>query len=168
MRPTTALSASTTQSSSFHWPEGREAEARFRISSESRRIISSTLCVRPPVAVRDTIYVSSGLAGLLRDGHYHRECPMKALAISLVAGAALCSLMSVPASAMPMSNLAAAASDLALGQSVRYVRHPYRYRLSRSSYYAYRAGYYGSGGGYPGYARDCYGRGFGPGSPCYP
>jgi hypothetical protein len=80
---------------------------------------------------------------------------MKALAISMVAGAALCSLMSVPASAMPTSNLAAAASDLALGQSVRYVRHPYRYRLSRSSYYAYGAAY-------------CYGRGYGPGSPCYP
>jgi glc operon protein GlcG len=48
---------------------------------------------------------------------------MKARAISMVAGAALCSVMSVPASAMPMSNLAAAASDLALGQSVRYVRH---------------------------------------------
>ena len=93
---------------------------------------------------------------------------MKALAISMVAGAALCSLISVPASAMPMSNLAAAASDLALHQRVRYVRHPYRYRLSRSSYYAYGAGYYGYRGGYPGYARDCYGYGFGPGSPCYP
>ena len=95
---------------------------------------------------------------------------MKALAISMVAGAALCSLISVPASAMPMSNLAAAASDLVLGQSVRYVRHPYRYRSSRSSYYAYGAGYYGYGygAGFPGYARDCYGRGFGPGSPCYP
>ena len=91
---------------------------------------------------------------------------MKALAISMVAGAALCSLMSVPASAMPMSNLAAAASDLALGQSVRYVRHPDR--LRRSSNYAYGAGYYGYRGGYLGYARDCYGRGFGPGSPCYP
>jgi hypothetical protein len=93
---------------------------------------------------------------------------MKTLAISMVAGAALCSLMSVPAAAMPMSNLAATASDLALGQSVRYVRHPYRHRLSRSSYYAYGAGYYGYRAGYPGYARDCYGRGFGPGSPCYP
>ena len=93
---------------------------------------------------------------------------MKALAISMVAGAALCSLMSVPAAAMPMSNLAAAASDLALHQRVRYVRHPYRYRSSRSSYYAYGAGYYGYRAGYPGYARDCYGRGFGPGSPCYP
>ena len=62
---------------------------------------------------------------------------MKALAISMVAGAALCSLVSVPALAMPMSNLAAA--DLALGQSVRYVRHHYRYRLGRSSYYAYGA-----------------------------
>jgi hypothetical protein len=62
---------------------------------------------------------------------------MKALAISMVAGAALCS--AVPALAMPMSNLAAAASDLALGQSVRYVHHHYRYRLGRSSYYAYGA-----------------------------
>src|SRR5262249_38406431 len=58
---------------------GAGSRGALRISSESRRIISSTLCVRPPVAVRDTIYVSSGLAGLLRDGHYHRECPMKAL-----------------------------------------------------------------------------------------
>ena len=40
---------------------------------------------------------------------------------------------------MPVSNLAAAASDLALGQSVRYVHHHYRYRLGRSSYYAYGA-----------------------------
>ena len=62
---------------------------------------------------------------------------MKALAISMVAGAALCSLISVPALAMPMSNLAAA--DLALGQSVRYLHHHYRYRLGRSSYYAYGA-----------------------------
>jgi hypothetical protein len=84
------------------------------------------------VAVRDTIHASSGLAGLLR------ECPMKALAISMVAGAALCSV-SVPASAMPMNNLAAAASDLALGQSVRYVHRHYRYRLGRGSYYAYGA-----------------------------
>jgi hypothetical protein len=53
---------------------------------------------------------------------------MKALAISMLAGAALCSLISVPALAMPMSNLAASASDLGLGQSVRYLR--------RSSYYA--------------------------------
>src|SRR5215471_20161852 len=71
--------------------------------------------------------------------HHNRECPMKALAISMVAGAALCSLVSVPALAMPLSNLAAAASDLALGQSVRYLHHHYRYRLGRSSYYAYGA-----------------------------
>ena len=64
---------------------------------------------------------------------------MKALTISVVAGAALCSLVSVPALAMPLSNLAAAASDLALGQSVRYLHHHYRYRLGRSSYYAYGA-----------------------------
>src|SRR5262249_9235931 len=87
---------------------------------------------RLAVAVGDTIHASSGLAGLLR------ECPMKALAISMVAGAALCSLVSMPASAMPMSNLAATASDLALGQSVRYVHH-HRYRLGRGGYYAYGA-----------------------------
>jgi len=61
---------------------------------------------------------------------------VKALTISLVAGAALCGVMSTPASAMPISNLAAAASDLALGQSVRYVCNGYR------SYYGY---------GYPAY-----------------
>ena len=61
---------------------------------------------------------------------------MKALTISLVAGAALCGVMSTPTSAMPISNLAAAASDLALGQSVRYVCNGYR------SYYGY---------GYPAY-----------------
>ena len=95
---------------------------------------------------------------------------MKALAISMVAGAALCSAISVPASAVPMSNLAAAASDLALSQSVRDVRHPYRYRLSRGSYNAYGAasGYRGGYYGYPGYARDCSGYGYGPNSPCYP
>jgi hypothetical protein len=70
---------------------------------------------------------------------------MKALAISLVAGAALCSVMSVPASAMPKSNLATAASDLALGQSVRYVRH-----------------HYGNGTGCYGFAPSS------PSSPCYP
>jgi hypothetical protein len=53
---------------------------------------------------------------------------VKALAISLVVGASLCGIMSAPASTMPMSNLAVAASDLALGQSVRY-RHQHRYRL---------------------------------------
>ena len=99
---------------------------------------------------------------------------MKALAISMVAGAALCSVMAAPASAVPMSNLAAAASDLVLSQSVRDIRHPYRYRLSRSSYYAYGSAYGYQGGygypgyGYPGYARDCYGYGTGPSSPCYP
>src|SRR6516225_4987485 len=87
------------------------------------------------IAVRDTIHASSGLAGLLRDGHYQEgvshESPRHQF--SMVAGAALCSLVSAPALAMPMSNLAAAASDLALGQSVRYVHHHYRYRLGRSS-----------------------------------
>ena len=77
---------------------------------------------------------------------------MKALAISLVAGAALCSVMSAPAATMPMSNLAVAASDLALGQSVRY-RHRYRLRNYYSGpYYGYGAGGYGYGAyGYGGY-----------------
>ena len=80
---------------------------------------------------------------------------MKALTISLVAGAALCGVMSTPTSAMPISNLAAAASDLALGQSVRYYRrHGYGYR----SYYRYRPSYYSYGYrsyygyGYPAYS----------------
>jgi len=86
---------------------------------------------------------------------------MKVLTISLVAGAALYSVMFVPASAMPMTNLAAAASDLALGQSVRYSHRSHRYRLhSPTGYYGYGAGYYGYGAG-------CYG-GYGPSSPCYP
>ena len=67
---------------------------------------------------------------------------MKALAISLVVGAALCGIMSAPASTMPMSNLAVAASDLALGQSVRYYRrHGYGHR----SYYRYGPSYYSYG-----------------------
>ena len=74
---------------------------------------------------------------------------MKALAISMAA-AALCSVMAVPASAIPMSNLAAAASDLAPTQSVRYVRNR------------------DSSNGNAGDAANCYGYGFGPSSPCYP
>jgi hypothetical protein len=79
---------------------------------------------------------------------------MKALAISFVAGAALCSAVAAPASAIPMSNLAAAAEHLAPGEPVRYVRNHYRYRQS------FR--------GYPGYDANCYGYGYGPSSPCYP
>jgi len=74
---------------------------------------------------------------------------VKALAISLVAGVALCGIMSAPAWAMPMSNLASAASDLTLGQSVRYVCN--RYRCPWRPNYSYR-GYYG----------------YGPSSPLYP
>ena len=87
---------------------------------------------------------------------------MKALSIGLVAGAALCGIMSAPASAMPMSNLAAAASDLALSQSVRYVCNRYRCRWRPISYrgyrYGYRPSYYGYGPGV----------GYGPSSPHYP
>jgi hypothetical protein len=82
---------------------------------------------------------------------------MKALAISFVAGVALCSAAAAPASAIPvsnMSNLAAASEHLALGETVRYVRNHYRYRQS------FR--------GYPGYDANCYGYGYGPSSPCYP
>jgi len=96
---------------------------------------------------------------------------MKPLAISMVVGAALCSVMSVPASAVPMSNLAAAASDLALGQSVRYGRYHHRYRLHRyGGYYGYRPSYYGGYGAsyYGGYGPSYYGRGYGPSSPFYP
>ena len=83
---------------------------------------------------------------------------MKALALSFVAGAALCSAVAAPASAVPMSNmsnLAAAAEHLAPGEAVRYVRNHYRYRQSFRGYY-------------PGYDANCYGYGYGPSSPCYP
>jgi len=75
--------------------------------------------------------------------------PVKALTIGLVAGAALHGIMSTPASAMPMGNLAAAASDLALGQSVRHVcnRH-YGYYALRSEPGFYRRPYYGYYRGY--------------------
>ena len=74
---------------------------------------------------------------------------MKALAIGLIAGTALCGVMSVPASAMPMDNLAAAASDLALGQSARYVCNRYRCRWRPN--YAYRPLGYGYGPSYYSY-----------------
>src|SRR5262249_5092223 len=89
---------------------------------------------------------------------------MKALAIGLVAGTALCGVMSVPASAMPMDNLAAAASDLALGQSARYVCNRYRCRW-RPNYayrplrYGYGPSYYSHGHSYNSYAPRYYGRG---------
>jgi hypothetical protein len=78
---------------------------------------------------------------------------MKTLAITIVAGSALCSAMAVPALAIPMSNLAAAASDLAPAQSVRYIRNHYRHRDSSR--------------GYPGHTANCR-YGYGPSSPCYP
>jgi hypothetical protein len=96
---------------------------------------------------------------------------MKALAISMVVGAALYGVISVPASALPMTNLAAEASDLAIGQSVRYNRYHHRYRHYgyRASYYGgYGASYYGGyGPSYYGY-RPSYGIGYGPSSPFYP
>jgi hypothetical protein len=85
---------------------------------------------------------------------------MRALAIGLVAGAALCGAASAPASAMPMGDLATAASDLALGQSVRYVCHRSRCRWRPN--YVYRpGGYYGYGPSYygPSYAPSYYGSG---------
>lgn len=92
---------------------------------------------------------------------------MKALSIGLVAGAALCGVMSAPASAMPISNLAAAASDLALGQSVRYVCNRYRcwwrpnYAYRPRAYYGYGPSYYSYGPSYYSYAPSYYG--YGPG-----
>ena len=91
---------------------------------------------------------------------------MRALAIGLVAGAAFCGVASSPASAMPMGNLATAASDLALGQHVRYVCNRYRCRWRPN--YAYRpGGYYGYGPSYyrPSYAPSYYG--YGPGGSGY-
>jgi hypothetical protein len=52
-----------------------------------------------------------------------------------------------------MSNLAAAASNFAPNESVRYVHKHYRYRDSSR--------------GYSGYAADCR-YGYGPSSRCYP
>jgi hypothetical protein len=80
---------------------------------------------------------------------------VKALVI-LTAAAALSGVMSAPVSAMPTTNLVAAASDLALAQSVR--RYP-RYRLHSvycgypAGYYAYRAAYY--------YSQSCFAYGVG-------
>ena len=87
---------------------------------------------------------------------------MRALAIGLVAGAAFCGVASAPASAMPMDNLAAAASDLALGQSARYLCHRSRCRWRPN--YTYRpGGYYGSSyaPSYYGYGPGGYGYGLG-------
>ena len=94
---------------------------------------------------------------------------MKALSIGLVAGAALCGVMSAPASAMPISNLAAAASDLALGQSARYVcnrsrcrwrpNYVYRPQAYGPSYYSYGPSYYSYGPSY--YAPSYFGYGGG-------
>jgi hypothetical protein len=98
---------------------------------------------------------------------------VKALSIGFVAGAALCGVISAPASAMPISNLAAAASDLVLGQSARYVCHRsrcrwqpnyvYRPQAYGPSYYSYGPSYYapsyfGYGGGSGLYGGGLYGR----------
>jgi hypothetical protein len=88
---------------------------------------------------------------------------VRALAIGLVAGAALCGVASAPASAMPMGNLATAVSDLALGQNVRYVCNRYRCRWRPNS--AYRpGGYYGNGPSYdrPSYGPSYYGPSYAP------
>src|ERR1700730_3043563 len=61
---------------------------------------------------------------------------------------------------MPMGNLATAASDLALGQNVRYVCNRFRcrwrpnYAYRPGGYYGYRPSYYG-----PSYAPSYYGSG---------
>jgi hypothetical protein len=90
---------------------------------------------------------------------------VNALSIGLVAGAALCGIMSVPASAMPITNLAAAASDLALSQSVRYVCNRSRCRWQPNyvyrpqAYYGYGPSYYSYGPSY--YAPSYFGYGGG-------
>jgi len=91
---------------------------------------------------------------------------VKALVISMIAGVALCSLMSVPALARP--NLGAAASNRPLGQNVHDYRRYYGYR----SYYShgYRPSYY-SYGYRPSYYSYSYRPsyyGYGPSFPRYP
>src|SRR5260221_11756508 len=67
---------------------------------------------------------------------------------------------------MPMGNLATAASDLALGQGVRYVCN--RYRCWRRPNYAYRpGGYYGYGPSYYGPSCGPSYYGYGPGGSGY-
>src|SRR5262245_18205680 len=91
---------------------------------------------------------------------------MKALAIGLVAGTALCGVLSAPASAMPMDNLAAAASDLACGQSAHCVCNRYRcwwrpnYSYRPFGYYGYGPSYYSYGSSYYSYAPSHYGLGW--------
>jgi len=79
---------------------------------------------------------------------------MKALAISLAAGAALCASPCMPASAMPAAKLTAAASELALDQSVRWVCG------RRGRWVGYGQGWYGVYGPawYGGYGPGLYGR----------
>jgi hypothetical protein len=83
---------------------------------------------------------------------------MKALAISLAVGASLCASPCMPASAMPVAKLTAAASELALDQSVRWVcgrRGRCRWRPDDYrpwAYSGYRPGWYG------GYGPGLYGR----------
>jgi hypothetical protein len=87
---------------------------------------------------------------------------VNALSIGLVAGAALYGVMSVPASAMPITNLAAAASDLALSQSVRYVCNRSRCRWQPNyvyrpqAYYSYGPSYYSYGPSYYSYGPSYY------------
>jgi hypothetical protein len=78
---------------------------------------------------------------------------VKALAISLVAGAALF-VVSTLASAMPVANLAPAGSELSLHQSVRWVCGPFRCWW-RPGYYR-RWGYYRPYGYYGYYRRPYY------------
>ena len=70
---------------------------------------------------------------------------------------------------MPISNLAAAASDLALSQSVRYVCHRSRcrwrpnYVYRPQAYYGYGPSYYSYGPSYYSYAPSYFGYGGGSG-----
>jgi hypothetical protein len=73
---------------------------------------------------------------------------MKALAITLLAGAAVLSAMAAPASALPNSNLMGAATDVAPKQDVRAARHR---TWDQGGWYGYRGG------------ANCYG--YGPNSP---
>jgi hypothetical protein len=94
---------------------------------------------------------------------------MKALAISLAAGAALCASPCMPASAMPAAKLTAAASELALDQSVRWVcgrrgRCRLRPDYDRPRVYSgYRPGWVGYGQGRYGIYGPAWYGGYGPG-----
>src|SRR5262249_9749010 len=139
--------------------EGRKPRSRARtkpLIGWSRRAQPFSRCGKSRPALR----LTPERVGALKI----KEAPVKALAISLVASAALC-FASAPASAMPVANLAPVASDLALHQSVPWVCGPFRCWW-RPFYYRpwgyYRPyAYYGYYRPYGSYGYGGYGFGYG-------